>query len=252
MEEQKNIPAIESGSISYNWQVYLSKSPEQRLIEQLIKTVNDLKQEVSLIKNDKVLEALHLPEDIAIQSGLVEPKKKRRLKSGWGWRPLLKSEIEDAYKHSETAAGAARYLGVYIDTFKKYAKQLGMWKTNQNVKGVKKPRNPDAGRYPLSEILDGKHPNVPIYRIKEKLFRSGLKKEQCEQCGFCEKRITDGRIPLILNFEDGNSKNHKLENLRVFCYNCTFTSGKGFIHRGDNGYELPPLENEKAYHIPLQ
>jgi hypothetical protein len=77
----------------------------------------------------------------------------------------------------------------------------------------------------LSEILEGKHPNFPIFRIKDKLIRSGVKKLQCENCGMAERRLTDGKLPLLLNFKDGNTKNHLLDNMCLLCYNCSFLGG---------------------------
>ena len=37
-------------------------------------------------------------------------------------RPLLQAEIELAIKNSQSAKGAARFLGVSYNTFKKYGK----------------------------------------------------------------------------------------------------------------------------------
>ena len=61
------------------------------------------------------------------------------------------------------------------------------------------------------------------------LIRSGLKPASCEQCGYCERRLTDNKIPLLLVFEDNNEKNHKIENIKVFCYNCSFTAGRIWV-----------------------
>ena len=72
-----------------------------------------------------------------------------------------------------------------------------------------------------------------MYRIKDKLIRGKLKEPKCELCGYKERRVTDGKIPLILNFLDGNPKNHLLENMKLYCYNCTFIAGKGYIRRGN-------------------
>ena len=41
----------------------------------------------------------------------------------------------------------------------------------------------------LNDILDGKHPEFPVHRLKDKLIRSGIKKAECEQCEFRERRI---------------------------------------------------------------
>jgi hypothetical protein len=46
--------------------------------------------------------------------------------------------------------------------------------------------------------------------------------EKCNSCGFEEKRITDGKVPLVLDFADGNRCNHQYDNLRMLCFNCSF------------------------------
>ena len=141
-------------------------------------------------------------------------------------------------------------LGITYNTFKTYAKKYGIHKTKgwPIEKGKTAPRslsNPHVGKYPINDILDGKHPDFPIHRLKDKLIRSGIKKLECEQCGFHERRITDGKIPLLLNFEDSNNKNHKIENIRMLCYNCTFTSGKGYISKGPKVFDPDILQDSK-------
>ena len=37
-----------------------------------------------------------------------------------------------------------------------------------------------------------------------------------------KKRITDGRVPLVLDFEDGDRKNHKYEKPKNVVFNCSF------------------------------
>ncbi len=44
----------------------------------------------------------------------------------------------------------------------------------------------------------------------------------CSSCGFSEERISDGKMPLLIDFLDGNLNNRKLENIRPLCYNCFF------------------------------
>lgn len=166
----------------------------------------------------------------------------RRGKRGKGARPLLESEIREARAKSQSAKETARRLGVTYDTYKKYAKMYGchdICKVQLRRK-VQNPINPSKGKFPLYKILDGQFPNFPIHRLKDKLIRSGTKKAECEQCGFHERRITDGKIPLLLWFEDGDKRNHKLENLKIVCYNCMFLSGRGYIRRGTIHYSMDP------------
>jgi hypothetical protein len=234
---EQNQPTTES--ISKNLETFRNKTDEEKVISQLLSTIEELKKDVQAIKNDKVLDTLKLPEELTRDLGISNQKPKRRLKPGWGARPLLESEIEEAYTNtSGSAADAARYLGVHYRTLKKWAKKYNIWRVAPHTKGVKRPKNAECGKYPLTEILEGKHPDVPSYRIREKLFRSGLKEQKCEMCGFAEKRITDGRLPLLLNFADNNPKNHSIGNMLILCYNCTFISGRGFVRRGDSSYSF--------------
>jgi hypothetical protein len=190
----------------------------------------EMKETIRKLQIGNLAQELQLSPRIIENSNVIPDVK--RMKRGIGCIPLLESEIRDAQSKRITAADAARYLKVSYPTYKKYAMLYGIWKTNVNYKKEGIILDPEKGRYPLSKILDGQFPNYPIYRLKDKLVQSGTKLPECEQCGYSERRITDGKLPLILNFEDGNHKNHKLENVKLFCYNCTFCSGKGYIRRG--------------------
>jgi hypothetical protein len=46
--------------------------------------------------------------------------------------------------------------------------------------------------------------------------------EQCYWCGYDEKRESDGKIPLIMFFKDGNKHNYRDGNSQLSCYNCYF------------------------------
>lgn len=137
-------------------------------------------------------------------------------------RPLMESEIKAAQDASISAADAARKLNVSYNTYKKYAKMYGIMDRCKCVdsRGIPKVHNPYKGKYPLEEILMGMHPSYPPHKLRKKIFNAKLKTEICEVCGYKEARITDGKIPLILAFKDGDRTNHLLENLEIVCYNC--------------------------------
>ena len=59
-------------------------------------------------------------------------------------------------------------------------------------------------------------------KFKNKLFDSGYVPKVCGSCGFSEERVTDGKMPLLIDFVDGNLNNRKLDNIRPLCYNCFF------------------------------
>ncbi len=138
---------------------------------------------------------------------------------------LLQSEIMAAQSISKTEAEVARKLGVSFMTYRKYAKMYGVYGrvSNGPCKGVSKPiKNEDAGKYPLNQILEGKFPNYSTNRLKVRLIRSKRIEPKCAKCGFCESRLSDNAIPLLLNYIDGNTKNKKFENLELLCYNHFF------------------------------
>lgn len=193
------------------------------------KLENDIptgEQLVSEIKKESVTE-LYKPY---IPAPLVFKKRRR----GPGAPPILESEIVAAQYGSKSANQAAKRLGVSYPTYRKYAKLYGKHTLlNPTAVGIKKMYSPHKGKYPIDDLLAGKHPDHPLYKIKDKLIRAGLKKPQCEQCGYCERRITDQKIPLLLIFDDGNILNRDLNNMKVWCYNCSFTSGKIWVKTKD-------------------
>ena len=222
MEEQKPIQSL---------------TDQEKLNHALFREIQDLKEKVIAIENNKVIESLQLPIDVLESVGIIQ--EPHRLKRGNGSRPLLESEIKEAQAHCNTAADCARYLKVGTMTYRKHAERYGIYKTNQWGKGSrKKIWDPEKGMYPLNKILDGLYPDYPIYRLKDLIIRSKKKEAKCEMCGFEDRRITDKKMPLLINFEDGNSKNHKLENIKIYCYNCTSMYGKGYIRRGKTEFHF--------------
>ena len=202
------------------------------LLRSLMEQVSKLSNEVADLKRD-----IPTNEDVIKEIGITKnanfkilPFRTKR-KRGRGSSPLLESEIREAQLKAKSAAQAAKYLNVSFITYKKYATLYGIHSTfsNRCGKGVPKPRNPNYGKYPLTDILEGKFPEYPLWKLKDRLIRAAIKEPNCELCGYCERRITDGKIPLLLVFEDDNPKNHKLLNIKVYCYNCSFTAGKIWV-----------------------
>lgn len=209
---------------------------------------DDVRKELDqykILKNHGVV-IPHLDKEFSDQ---LYPRRENR---GPHTRPLLKHEVQEALDKSTSAKKAAKRLGVSYPTFKKYSRLYGIHKTPGWPIKKKEPHelgrgpiDPHKGKYPITDILNGLHPDFPVHRLKDKLIRSGIKKPECEQCGYGERRLTDGKLPLLLNFEDGNNKNHKAENLRLLCYNCTFTCGKGYISKGPKIFDPDVLQDGK-------
>lgn len=175
---------------------------------------------------------------------------KRKQKRSGNPIVLTESEVLEAQEKTSSAIKAAKRLGVSYPTYKKYAKKYNIhktpgWPIKKGEVRRKGPINPYKGKFPLNEILENKHPNFPAHRLKDKLIRADLKKCECENCGYNERRITDGKIPLLINFDDGNENNFILSNLKLLCYNCTFTCGKGYISRGKRTFDPDMLQGSK-------
>jgi hypothetical protein len=211
-----------------------------------VKTLNDIGRDVA----QEVAQEIDLLKQNGVTIQHLEKKAAKlqiRGKRGKQAKPITKDEILDIQKVSVSGHECARKLGVTYQTYKKYAKLYGVhtliqypWPKGYKPKGFL--TDPYLGKYPIDDILANKFPDFPIHRLKDKLIRSGKKESCCEQCGFKERRITDGKIPLLLNFDDGNNKNHSLENLRILCYNCSFTSGTAYIRIGAKRFDPDTLQ----------
>ena len=148
----------------------------------------------------------------------------RITKRGLGAKPILESQIKAAQSKSRSAFEAARTLGISYNTYKKYAKLYGIFEDLKNPYGIgieraKKIKNK---KYHIDDLIAGKHLKYPLFKFKNKLFDSGYLPKVCSSCGFSEERVTDGKMPLLIDFLDGNLNNRKLENIRALCYNCFF------------------------------
>jgi hypothetical protein len=148
----------------------------------------------------------------------------RITKRGLGAKPLLESQIKAAQSVSKSAFEAARTLGVSYNTYKKYAKMYGILEDLKNPYGIgiEKAKKIKNKKYHIDDIIAGKHLHYPLHKFKNKLFDSGYIPKVCGSCGFSEERVTDGKMPLLIDFLDGNLNNRKLDNIRPLCYNCFF------------------------------
>ena len=126
-------------------------------------------------------------------------------KNPYKGRPIPKGRIEWAIKHARSASEAARLLNVSRHTFRKYAEMYDLYSgiTNKSGKGISKPKQ-RSGKYSLDSICNGEHPNYNVWKLGKRLLKAGYFKEECCQCKFDERRITDFRVPLIIDFIDGN------------------------------------------------
>ena len=145
---------------------------------------------------------------------------------------ITKEQIEEAIAISNSMAAAAAKLKLHFSTFKRYASMFDLYEPNIGLKGVSKPKQDGVGKIPLTEILEGKHPSYQTYKLKKRLYKEGLKKNKCEECGISEHN--NKPIECELDHIDGDKTNHSLNNLRILCPNCHSQTHTFRFKRGKN------------------
>ena len=148
-------------------------------------------------------------------------------------KPLSKEDILRAMKVTLSNKAAARYLHVSYIHYKRFAqnftddttgKTLFEMHKNQSGKGIPKFIT-NRGKEPaLLDVIEGRVP-IESYtpeKLKRRLLQEGYLYEYCNKCNFSERRVIDYKIPLLLNFKDGNKKNWNIDNVELLCYNCYF------------------------------
>ena len=133
---------------------------------------------------------------------------------------MIKISKEDFIKicnESLTMADAARKMNIHYNTLIKWAKKYGCYNPNQGGKGTNKPSHKETN-ITLDSILTGHHPEYQTFKLKNRLFKAGIKENKCECCGISE---WNGKpLNMELHHIDGDRTNHKLDNLQILCPNC--------------------------------
>jgi 5-methylcytosine-specific restriction endonuclease McrA len=93
-------------------------------------------------------------------------------------------------------------------------------------KGRKTPRTPFI---PTINLLV-ENSTFQRHKLKNRLYREGLKMPRCEMCGWAELSA-DGRLPLELDHINGDRHDNRIQNLRILCPNCHSLQS---THRGRN------------------
>jgi len=174
-------------------------------------------------------------------------------------KPLSHEMIRAAVAKTKSNKAAARYLNVSYIHYKMWAKRYDATEPgypnifeqhkNQCGKGIPKFLSNGNPRkdFALLDLIEGRidpssfNPN----KIKYRLLQEGYMKEECYSCGFHEHRVLDYKMPLIMNFKDGNKQHYRLENLEMLCYNCYFLQiGDIFSDKQLEGLEDHLVKNE--------
>jgi hypothetical protein len=153
----------------------------------------------------------------------------------WWHKGLQLSEhrLREAMANTRSNKEAARWLGITDMTYKKYAKNTfdeatgkSLFEIHKNQAGKGMPKNWAGGIWKknLDDMLVENQPinAKKILRLKELLMKDGRLGYQCSACKYGEKRLTDMKAPLLLNFKNGKKSDWRIENIQWLCYNCHF------------------------------
>ncbi len=163
-------------------------------------------------------------------------------------KPLSKEQIIAAMSQTLSNRAAARYLNVSYIHYKKWAKlyesdthdNLFEQHKNQCGKGIPKFLRGKGKEPALIDIIEGRvdASSFSPDKIKYRLITEGHLLEECAACKFKERRVSDYKMPLLLNFKDNNKKNYRKENIELLCYNHYFlTVGDIFTDKQIKGIE---------------
>ncbi len=107
------------------------------------------------------------------------------------------------------------YLGKLAAHFN--VPKVSIWRRSAKL-GLNFKNGGANNKYELSDILNGLHPQYPTLKLKNRLLKENLLEYKCSNCEI--SNWLGKSLALHLDHIDGNSHNHKLENLRLLCPNC--------------------------------
>ncbi len=144
-------------------------------------------------------------------------------------------QLQEAVKTSGSVRQVLTKLGLReaggnYTQVRKYINELGLEIKHFHGMAWNKGRKVEGQYWYKMEELLVPDSTYQSYKLKQRLFRDGIKKPACEECGWC-KKSPDGRLPLELDHINGNNRDNRLENLRVLCPNCHSLKP---THRGRN------------------
>jgi len=174
-------------------------------------------------------------------------------------KPLSHEMVRAAVAKTKSNKAAARYTNCSYIHWKKWAKMYDATEPgyanifeqhkNQSGKGIPKFLSNGNPRkdFALLDLIEGRidPSSFNPAKIKYRLIQEGYIQEECTSCGFHERRVLDYKMPLIMNFKDGNKQHYRLENIQLLCYNCYYLQiGDLFTGKQLEGMEDHVSKNE--------
>jgi hypothetical protein len=150
-------------------------------------------------------------------------------------KSITKEMVLSAMDKTKSVRAAARYLNCSYQHLKKYMKMykdengVSLFEVHKNQcgKGIPKflsnsqfSKNDPAILDVIEGRVDASHFNPQ--KLKYRMITDGYLKEECANCGFHERRVSDYKTPLIMHFKDGNKQHYGLNNIEMLCYNCYY------------------------------
>lgn len=133
-------------------------------------------------------------------------------------------ECAEAVKNSLSIAQVCKYLNIKpvggnYKTVHQMIEKYGLDTSHFTGKGWNVGnRYHSFGRsFKLEDILK-ENSTYQSFKLKLKLFESGIKERRCECCKF--DTWNNLAIPLELHHKNGNNTDNRLENLQILCPNC--------------------------------
>lgn len=149
---------------------------------------------------------------------------------------LSKEEVLATIARTRSNKQAARYLGISYTTWKREASKYQNLETgktlftehiNPSGLGIPKRFRGDKEVTDIKLLFTGEidHRDFTPEKLRELLIFHGHALEECDNCGYNEKRDSDKKIPLLLNYKNGDKKKFTKRNVHLLCHNCMFLIG---------------------------
>lgn len=176
---------------------------------------------------------------------------------------LTRDQVLSALAAANSIKEASRILNISYGTLKKYAKKYvdensgkTLFEKFKNPQGKGVDRNYDklTSIYSPEKLFTVGQKTTPerIAKLKEIVISHRFISLLCSKCGYHERRLTDMKPPLLLNFVNKNKSDWRLDNLELLCYNCYFLYiGDPLTKEEVKKIESYELDNE-AYKERLQ
>lgn len=159
-----------------------------------------------------------------------------------------KDELENAVNTSFSYKDVFKKLnlngsGRHYVILKRYIKSYNI--SIEHFTGHYKVKNHKVmGFVPLNEILVEQSTYSNSNRLRKRLIKEGIFKQECARCKLTTWQ--EKPIPLELEHKNGNKKDNRLENLEILCPNCHALTdcyrGKNIKNKRYNGYIKPKIK----------